>query len=116
MFWLIKKILIRLLTGIVSAFNHAKCESLSNQKCMTQPTLINLHLINLHPNEYNHKFHYYPFAVKLDRCIGSCNTLNDLSNQVCVPNKTENLNPSMFNIITGINESKILEYLESFYM
>ena len=22
---------------------------------------------------------YYPFMVKLDRCVGSCNTLNDLS-------------------------------------
>ena len=48
---------------------------------MIQPTLI-----NLHPNEYNQQFHYYPFAVKLDRCVGSCNTLNDLSNKVCVPN------------------------------
>ena len=74
-----------------------------NQKCMTQPTLI-----NLHPNEYNQEFHYYPFAVKLDRCAGSCNTLNDSSNKVCVPNKTEELNLSAFNIITGINESKTL--------
>ena len=70
---------------------------------MTQPTLIYLNL-----NKYNHKFHYYPFAVKLDRCVGSCNTLNDLSNNVCVPNKTEDLNLSEFNIITGINQSKIL--------
>ena len=30
--------------------------------CMIQPTLI-----NLHPNEYSQKSHYYPFAVKLDR-------------------------------------------------
>ena len=67
---------------------------------MTQPTLI-----NLHPNEYSEEFHHYPFAVKLDRCVRSCNTLNDLSNTVCVPNKTEDLNLSMFNIITGINES-----------
>ena len=26
------------LTSIVSASSHAKCVSLSNQKCMTQPT------------------------------------------------------------------------------
>ena len=25
-------------------------------------------------------------------CVPSCNTLNDLSNKVCVPNKTEDLN------------------------
>ena len=33
---------------------------------------------------------------------------NDLSYKVCVTNKTENLDLSMFNMITGINESKIL--------
>ena len=70
---------------------------------MIQPTLI-----NLHPNEYSQEFHYYPFSVKLDRCVGSCNTLNDLSNKVCIPNKTEDLNLSVFNIITGLNESKAL--------
>ena len=47
MFRLIKKIFIRLLTGLVNGSNHAKCMSLSNQKCIIQPTLINLHLNEL---------------------------------------------------------------------
>ena len=72
MFRLIKKIFIGLLSGLVNGSNHLKCLSLSNQKCMIQPTLI-----NLHPNDYSQEFHYYPFAVKFDRCVGSCNTLND---------------------------------------
>ena len=51
---------------------------LSNQKCFkNQPTLI-----DLQPNKYSQEFHYDPFAVKLDRCAGSCNTPNDLSNKV----------------------------------
>ena len=95
MFGLIRKMFIGLLTVLVDGSNHTKCVLLSNQKYMIQPTLI-----NLHPNEYSQKFHYYSFAVKLDRCVGSCNTLNDLSNKVCVPNKTKDLNLSMFNIIT----------------
>ena len=94
---------IGLLTGLVNRSYHTKCISLSNQKFMIQPTFI-----NLHPNEYSQEFHYYPFSVKLDRCVGSCNTLNDLSNKVCVPNKTEDLNLSVFNTIRGINESKSL--------
>ena len=48
------------------------------------------------------------FPVKLDRCVGSCNTFNDLSNKLCVPNKTEDLNLIVFSMITGINESKTL--------
>ena len=68
---LIKKIFVGLLTGLVNKSNHTKCVSLSNQKCEIQPTLT-----NLHPNEYSQEFHYYPFAVKSDRCAGSCNTIN----------------------------------------
>ena len=99
MFGLIKKIFIELLTDLVNGYNRTKWELLTNQKCMIQPTVI-----NLHPNEYSHEFHYYPFAVKYNRCVRSSNTLNDLSNKACVSNKTEDLNLSMFNTITGINE------------
>ena len=80
-----------------------KCVSLSNQKCMTQPTLINLHTY-----EYIQDLQYYPFAVNLHRCAGSCNTLDDLSNNVCVPNKTEDLNLHVFNMITRITDSRTL--------
>ena len=101
MFGTIKKMFIGLLTGLVSASNHTNCVSLSNQKYMIQPTVN-----NLHPNECSQEFHYYPLRVKLAKCVGSCNTLNDLSNRVCVPNKTEDLNLSVVNMITGINELK----------
>ena len=73
MFRIIKNMFIRLLCNIVNGFNHTKCVSLSNQKYMTQHTVV-----NLHPNEYGQEFHYYPFSVKLDRCVGRCNTLNSL--------------------------------------
>ena len=87
------------LTGIVNASNHSKCVSLSNKKCEIQPTLI-----NLHPNEYSQELHYFSFAVKLDRCVGSCTTPNDLSNKVCVPNKAEDLNIHILNMLTVINK------------
>ena len=92
---------IGLLTGLVNGSNQKKCVMFSNQKCEIWPTFI-----NLQPNEYSQELHYYPFAVKLHRSVGSCNTLTDLSNEVCVPKKTEDLNLSVFNMITGINESK----------
>ena len=61
-------------------------------------------LIPLHPNECSQELYYYPFAVKLDKCVGSCNTLNDLSNKVCVPNKTEDLNIHVFNATGKMNQ------------
>ena len=70
------------LASIVDA-DHVKCVSLNNQQYMVQPTLI-----NLHPNEYVAGLRYYPFAVNLDRCKGSLNTLNDLSIKVFISKKT----------------------------
>ena len=99
MFGFIKKMFMGLLTSIVNAFDHTKCVSLNNQQFMAQSALINLNC-----NEYTRGLRYYPFAVNLDRCVRSCNTLNDLSNEVCVPNKTGDLNLSIFKLITEINE------------
>ena len=81
MFGLIKKVFFILLKIILSASNHAKCVSFSYQKCMTQPTLI-----NLHPNEYSQELCYYPFVVTVSRCTESYNTVNDLSIRVFVSN------------------------------
>ena len=55
---------------------------LSNKKCMTPATLI-----KLNPNDYSQVCHYYPFVVKLDRCVGTWNIFNNLSNKVYVLNK-----------------------------
>ena len=103
MFGFIKKMFHGLLTSIINAPNHTKYIYLNNQQCTNQPTHI-----NLHPNESTQGLCYYPFAVTLDRYTGSCNTLNDLSNRVCVPNKTEDLDLSIFNMIAGISDLKIL--------
>ena len=74
---------IVLLTSIVNASYHRICVLLSNQKNEIQPTFV-----NLHSNEYNQELHCYLFTFKLDKCVARCNTLNDLSNEVLVSNKT----------------------------
>ena len=101
MFGVIKKMSTALLSSTVNGSNHTKRMFVSNQKYMVEPTLI-----NLHPNEYSQEFHYYSFAVKLDRSVGSCNTLNDLSNKVCVPNKTKDFNLC---VLEHINKAYIME-------
>ena len=45
-------------------------------------------LIDLNPND----LHYYLFMVSLYRPGRSCDTLDDQSNRICVPNKTEDVN------------------------
>ena len=50
--------------------------------------------------------HYYPLAVKLDKCDGSCNIFHDLFKKSMF---FRDLNRSVFNMITGIIESKTLK-------
>ena len=84
-----------LLTNISNASNNTKCVSLSNQQCEIQTTLI-----NLHNNEYSQEYTTIH--------VGSCNTVNDLSNKVCLPNKVKYLNIHAINMDTGKTASKII--------
>ena len=83
--------------------DHTKFISLSNQQCLTRPTLI-----DLNPDEYNQRLCYCTFIVNLDSCNKNCNVLVDLSNRICVPNKIRNVNVCVFNMTTRINEYKTL--------
>ena len=80
-----------ILTNIVAASNHTKWVSLSNHKFQIQATFI-----NSYPNKYRQELHYYLFSVQLDKCVVVCNILYE----VFIPNKTEDLNICVFNMIT----------------
>ena len=68
-----------------------KCISLNIKLCLTKPS----------PTELNpDKLHRYPFIFSIDRCNGSCNTFDDLSSRIYVPNKTKDVNLNIFNMIT----------------
>ena len=71
---------IGLLRSIVSASKYAKSVSLIIKKAWLNILLL-IYIIMIIVKDY------YPFAVDLDTCVGSCNILNNLSNKECVPNK-----------------------------
>ena len=56
-------------------------------------------LIDLNPVELK----YYPFGISLDKCTGSCNVLSE---KVCVPKETKDINVTAFNMITNKNGAK----------
>ena len=66
---------------------------------MIRPTLIDLNPFELR---------YYPFMINLDKCRGSCNSVNDLSTKICDPSKTKDLDVKVFNMITNRNEAKTM--------
>ena len=89
-------------SSIINGSKHTKCVSLTNQKCEIQPIYI---LMN---KDQNFTTIYIQLEAVGWKESGSCIPFNDLPNEVCVPNKTECLNLSVFNMITGINKSKAL--------
>ena len=48
--------------------------------------------------------HHFPLMVCLDRCNGSCNTLDNLSRRIGALDETKDVNLNVFNVVTGINK------------
>ena len=67
---------------------------MKNQECKTRPQVVSI-------NSNNPIF--YPFSIKISKCGGNCNNLNDPYAKTCVPDIIENLNVKVFNLLTLTN-------------
>ena len=76
-----------------------KCVSLNNQPCKARPTIVNI---------YSHKTLFYQFTVSVNKCVGSCNTFDDPYARAFVPNKVKIMNVTVFNLVSGVNETRCL--------
>ena len=52
------------------------CISMKNQDCKIRPEIINI-------NSNNPIFH--PFSIKVSKCSGNCNNINNPYAKICVP-------------------------------
>lgn len=62
---------------------NGKCLSLDNRTCLARRTGI-----DLNPD----KLRDYPYMVNLGSCCRSCNAVDNLSDRLCIQNKTEDSN------------------------
>ena len=74
---------MRLIGLIISLFNIIKtkaleCVSVVNQKCMLRPKILDV-------NEGVGEALFYPYNVLVNKCSGSCNTLDNPISKICVP-------------------------------
>ena len=46
--------------------------------------------------------------IILDKCIGSCNAIDDLSAKICVSSETSDINVKVLNMIARIYNAKTL--------
>ena len=80
-----------------SNVNSLECVSINNQECK-----IRIEIINLNTNEPM----FYPYSIKINKCKGSCNTINDSYAKICVPDEIKNTNVKIFNLMSRTNETR----------
>ena len=73
---------------------------MKNQECKVWPEIINI-------NSNNPMF--FPFSIKINKCSGNCNNINDPYATICVPDIKKNLNVKAFNLMSLTNETKDIE-------
>ena len=98
MFGLVKFVVaITFFSFNVLSVNSLKCISMKNQECKVREEVINV-------NTNNPVF--YPFSVKVNKCSGNCNNINDPYARLCVPNVVKNVNLKVFNMVSWSNQTK----------
>ena len=86
---------------ILSNVNSLECVSMNNQECE-----IRTEIINLNTNEPM----FYPYSIKINKCKGSCNTINDPYAKICVSDEIKNTNVKVFNLMSRTNETRHIKW------
>ena len=55
---------------------------------------------------------FYPFNIKVNRCRGNCNNIDDPYARICVPDVIKDLNVKVFNLMSRTNETRFIEWHE----
>ena len=109
-FGFVKKVFFVGLT-ILSSFTNANslnaiplsCISMKNQECKTRQ------VVNFNSNNPI----FYLFSVKMSKCSGNSNNINNLYVNICVPDIIKDLNVKVFNLMSRINETRFIEWHET---
>ena len=70
---------------------------MNNQECKIRPEIIN-------PNTNEPMFYHH--GIKINKCKGSCDTINDPYAKICVPDNIKNTNVKVFNLVSRTNETR----------
>ena len=98
MFSFVQKVFLLGLAVLWSSIRGAlNCVSVNNQQCKVRPEFPDI-------NSNNPMF--YAFSVKINRCSGNCNNINDPYAKICVPNIVKDLNVRIFNLMSRTNETR----------
>ena len=74
-----------------------KYVSLDNQSYQARPKLVHIN---------SNQTFFYPFAANVNKCGRNCNNIDDPYGPVCVTNKVKNINLKVFNLLSGVDETR----------
>ena len=77
------------------------CISMKNQECKTRPEVININ---------GNDAVFYPFSIKINKCSGNCNKINDPYAKICIPDVIKDLNVKVFNPMSRTNETRFIKW------
>ena len=100
MFRLVKRIFVSTIMFFgcnLSNVNPLECVSMNNQESKVRPAIV-----NFNSNEPV----FYPFNVKISKCSGCCNNINDPYAKLHVPHVVKNINIKVFNLISRTNKTR----------
>ena len=83
-----------------------ECVSVVNQNCLPRPKILDV-------NEGVGEALFYLYNVLVNKCTGSCNTLDNPMSKICVPKLIKNVNIKVYNFLMMLNETRNLLWHKS---
>ena len=90
--------------GNLSSVNSLEYISMKNQECKSRTEIVNIN---------SNDPIFYPFRVKVNKCNGNCDNINDPYARICVPDDVKNLNVKVFNLMSRTNETRSIKWHET---
>ena len=106
MFIFIKKIFYigSLFSSSLVTATPLSCISLQNQECKGRPKIADI-------NSNNPIF--YHLSIKINKCSGNSNNINNPYAKICVPDAVKDLNVRVFNLMPRTNETRHIKWHET---
>ena len=83
-----------------------KCVSVVSQKCIPKPKILDV-------IEGVGEALFYLYNVLVNKCGGSCNTLDNPMAKLCIPNIIKRINMKVYNFLMRLNETRNVLWHES---
>ena len=102
---------MKIISILISLFSIIKTKALEcvsgiNQKCMPRPKILDV-------NEGIGEALFYLYNVLVNKCSGSCNTLDNPMSKICIPKIIKNVNMKVYNFLMRLNETRNVFWHES---